>query len=561
MLIAIKEIGFCKGGKEIYDRIKADKVIVLEFDREGNFKRVRVEDFSEDKLALYLYKEAKGKNPPSRTPTLMLSDRKKLGRSLNNMKKALNSLRKLINNIPDLNLENAEEEIEVKLNEIPKKETILLTVNIEGKYIGEIEEFRRALELSVLSEGEESKGKATCFICREEKEVSGDISPFKFYTIDKPGYVTGGFEKSDAYKNFPLCYECRSFIEAGRELIEDRLKFKLGGMNYYLIPEFLYAKGETIEEVLDVLTSVETREYRLREREYKHILSDEEEILDILKDYEDFMTVHILFLEQSQSAEKILLHIQDIYPSRLKKLFRIKEYVERIVYNNTKEFTYRTVYRFFSKTDPSKRNPDLKKQFLELIDRTFRGIRVNRTLLVKYLLRKIASEIREDSGYIFTVKDAFGVFLFTLITTGELEMAEVKTRSLEEFVNSLPALDTDLKKGLFLLGALTERLLRAQASERGSKPFLKKLRGLKMNETDMKGLLPEVRNKLEEYQKFGKGESIIFNLASEYLIRNSSRWNMSVEELNFYFALGMGMFDRLAEFIYRKEGTNHEEQA
>ncbi len=33
---------------------------------------------------------------------------------------------------------------------------------------------------------------------------------------------------------------------------------------------------------------------------------------------------------------------------------------------------------------------------------------------------------------------------------------------------------------------------------------------------------------------------------------------MSVEEMNFYFALGMGMFEILAEFIYNKEGNDEE---
>ncbi len=34
--------------------------------------------------------------------------------------------------------------------------------------------------------------------------------------------------------------------------------------------------------------------------------------------------------------------------------------------------------------------------------------------------------------------------------------------SLEDFLESLPALDTDIKRGLFLMGALTERLLKVQ---------------------------------------------------------------------------------------------------
>ncbi len=81
-----------------------------------------------------------------------------------------------------------------------------------------------------------------------------------------------------------------------------------------------------------------------------------------------------------------------------------------------------------------------------------------------------------------------------------------------------------------------------------------------MKETDLKGLLPEIRIKLEEYEEYGAGEDKLFKLVSQYLSNAPSSWNMSVEEMNFYFALGMGMFDKIAEFIYKKEGS-HEEQA
>ena len=137
-------------------------------------------------------------------------------------------------------------------------------------------------------------------------------------------------------------------------------------------------------------------------------------------------------------------------------------------------------------------------------------------------------------------------------------MESLGFNNLEDFLENLPSVNTDLKKGLFLMGALTERLLRVQKNERGSKPFLKKLKGLKMSENDLKGLLPEVRIKLEEYGRYGAGEDRLFKLASQYLSRAPSSWNISAEEMNFFFALGMGMFDTIAKFIYNRE-ENHEE--
>ena len=436
----------------------------------------------------------------------------------------------------------------------------MLTIKFENKYIGELKEIVEIVEKAYEEQGKESRGKALCSVCLEEKEVSGDISPYKFYTIDKPGYVSGGFDKRMAFKNFPLCYECKRHIDEGKRIIERKLTFNLSGLRYQLIPEFIVGREELVREIMEVLLNDEVRKLKLSEREKRVLLSDEEEILDLLSEEGDFLSLNLLFIESQRSAERILLHLQDIYPSRLKQLFEAKDKVEKLL--GLESFTYGIVYSFFSKSDPSKRTPDLQKYFLEIVDRTFRGIKVEEKFLIRFLLGRIRDSIkRSEEGYARVIREAFGVFLFVKLCSGEVEMRSEAFESLEDLLESLPALDTDIKRGLFLMGALTERLLRVQWKKRKSKPpFLKKLKSLKMKETDLKGLLPEIRIKLEEYEEYGAGEDKLFKLVSQYLSNAPSSWNMSVEEMNFYFALGMGMFDKIAEFIYKKEGS-HEEQA
>ncbi len=564
MLKTLKDLGSLLGGRKLYDEIKADKVIVLEFDKEGDFLRAELEGFENSRLELYLYKKAKGSNPPTLTPTLLLN-RRSPSKSIGNMLKALRKLKEVNPDIPELKLadKKAEEEVNKLKDRLPSKETALLTARIEGKYLGEILEIVEALKEVLREEGKDSKGVAVCSVCLEEKEVSGNISPFKFYTIDKPGYITGGFSKEEAYKNFPLCWECKELIEAGRSFVEEKLTFNFaGGIRYHLIPELIFSSEETQEQIFEILQNTEDRRHKLTNTERKHLTSDEKEILDLLSQEGDYLTLNFLFLEKEQSAERILLHVQDIYPSRLRKLFEIKDYIEKLLTTEGRPFTftYGTIHKFFSRSDPSKRSQDLRKLFLEIVDKTFRSVPVSKSLIIRFLLNGIRQNLYEDN-YSSVIKDAFGVFLFVLISTGEEDMREVQASTLREFVESLPSLDTELKRGLFLMGALTERLLRVQGKERGSTPFMKKLKSLRMNENDLKGLLPQVRNKLEEYNKFGKSEAQLFELASEYLTLSKPRWNMSVEEMNFYFTLGIGMFDKLCEFIYKKEETDHEKQA
>jgi len=590
MLQALRILGELVGDPQLHDPIQAQYIAVLEFDEQGNYQGVKLEAFKEANLPRYLYKKAKGSNPPTLTPSLMLN-RKDMTKSLGNARKAYRKLRPLEPTLPSLDLEEDRwppmlEDLTRALEGLRQKDKVLLTVRIGGKYMGDREDFHRALRARVLEEGQDSSGTAPCAVCGRIQEVSGDLSPFKFYTIDKPGYIIGGFDKKQAYKAFPLCYDCRGLIQRGRQHVEKHLTFTFApGIRYMLIPDFLFGPKALHQEVLDILTiDREQRAQRLhglKSREWRRITQDEEDILDVLSEEQDVMTMHFLFMSPPQgtsSQELIELYIQDVYPSRLRELFQAKEVIERLLAYQQEDgtfqsytFTYATLHRFFSKATPDKRNPDLQRHFYEVVDRTFRGVPIPEGYLIPFLMRQIRNDVthpdRRDrqKAYRFTIRDALAVLMFVRWTTekevtGDMSM-EDRPSELESFLDTLPILDNDLKKGLFLLGALTERLLRVQYSIRESAPFWKTLKGLKLTETDLQGLLPKTRNKLQEYDKFGPGEAQLFESAAQFLAQAPTPWKMNTDELNFYFALGMGLFDRIAPYVYQRElkEGNHEQ--
>ena len=82
-----------------------------------------------------------------------------------------------------------------------------------------------------------------------------------------------------------------------------------------------------------------------------------------------------------------------------------------------------------------------------------------------------------------------------------------------------------------------------------------------MNETDVRGLLPRIRNKLEEYGAFGKKSRVLFHKTSTTFAQVPTPWDISVDELNFYFALGMGLYPKISAFVEFKshEEENHEQ--
>jgi CRISPR-associated protein Csh1 len=105
--------------------------------------------------------------------------------------------------------------------------------------------------------------------------------------------------------------------------------------------------------------------------------------------------------------------------------------------------------------------------------------------------------------------------------------------------------DSDAKKVVFLEGVLVQKLLNIQRlpevsnAPSGKEPFRPRLKGLKLDEKQVKKLLPEIQNKLEEYGKnyYRTLESII----SKYFVSARNGWTMSNDEISFYFVLGMNL--------------------
>ncbi len=100
---------------------------------------------------------------------------------------------------------------------------------------------------------------------------------------------------------------------------------------------------------------------------------------------------------------------------------------------------------------------------------------------------------------------------------------------------------TDAHRSVFMLGVLAQFLLNIQKNERGATPFRSKLKGLKMNAYDVSVLLPEMIEKLEQYDKnyYHPLEELISKLLLS--AGNYKDWRLPIDELNFIFVLGMNL--------------------
>jgi CRISPR-associated protein Csh1 len=550
-----------------------EKVITIMFEQgcSGNwtFKDVELENYEKTKVIRYLYKSGSASGADF-TPTARLSgkpegtfDRKILGwfNILNDKELPISSHEiDFLNHIKDELNSNAlhiKQEILRIRDEIPNRIGIVVTLkfkqNTEEKYVGDYPVFVQLLFYQVDKKNEKcATTDKICSICGERKDmIIGNLDTYAFYTLDKIGFITGGFKGSEAWKNFPVCRECKFELDEGKKFLEKSMTFRMCGIEYNLIPKFIIGTEMVPQEILDVFVDTSKR-ISLNQEVIDRITADEDDILYYLKDTKDIITLNFLFIRKMNAAERIILLIEDVFPSRLRSIFNAKYSTDDTFED---KFTFASIRNFFSRSDPNKSDYDLDKYFLDIVDRVFKDRPISYHFLLKFIMKKIRNEFINDGYYYQAIKDG----LMTIYFLQALGLIKMEGEVMEErifdglFKKYGPAFETPLKRGLFLLGVLTELLLRKQFVERSAKPFMKNLKSLKMNERDFKGLLPKIQNKLEEYNAFDKGKKIIAGEAANYLLLAQDDWQMSVDELNFYFSAGMNMVNEVAKIVYPDE--------
>jgi CRISPR-associated protein Csh1 len=617
MLKALKEIGELYEYR-IWDKVDADcgYAVILDFDKDGKFLDIDTEDFRRSdisKFEKYLFRKSKGSNPPTETPTLILNskDIENIKTSLKNLSKTIpdpedrklpQDLKKKIpqylKNVKDYlsddnNRKDIAKEIEGKIkgserceNENKNSKPIfLLTIRIDGKFLGEIDEYKEFLKEYLMSEYE---NESYCAVCGNWTRVKAEI-PFYFLTFDKPGYVVGGLNEKFAYKNSPICFDCFEKMRIARQELEEA-KFDLAGLKYLIIPESLNRK--TLGRFIKLLKHLKLKEFSEGDKEdfkmnFSELVKEECDInedidevfsyknkgisggegLDLLVIFRclnDIIWANFLFIEKEQSRESIKLYINEIFPSRVSEMFGAKEDVEKlkklIDIEDVKididfNFNFNTIRLFFSKND-----------FYNVIGAVFVGKNLEKNFLYSNFMGKIREDYHNNKDINpKLIREAFISYVFIRILTEGLNMNSLnKPKNLEEFfkwIEELPTVKGERwKRALILMGFLTEYILEEERRERGSKPFLKKLKGFRMRWKDIEGLLTDIRNKLEILDLFDyESTRKIFSTISEDITSGEPR--ATVNEINFYFVVGMGLYHKFKDLLFskkEKEGGEHE---
>jgi CRISPR-associated protein Csh1 len=577
--------------KDVYKSI-----ITIEVDIAGKpvYKRVGVDELDKKKRVAYLYRQgsASGSDltPIARVTTPEKTFRNKIlawfdyDYSKEKFRLSPDELT-LLSGMKETLTANAEPilaEIQRIADERRRnKESIILSLKLlsgnQSQYLGEVPLFRKIFLVNASDQfyskyGSESisEGK-TCSICLSKREVYGFVSPWAFYTMDKPGFVTGGgFDQSEAWRCNPVCRGCALQIMEGKSWLENHSSFRLYDFKYYIIPKPLRAQKEVykILEGYHRETAEDGKTFKLSTPHKRLLVDREEEALEELSNQPNAFNCDIMVFEESNKAFRILNYIEGIFPSRLRKLFDAKMKVDSSplfkgftvpIFSERKktgeapyEFNFGSFWYFFG----HEKERDLSGYFLDIVGKTFQGQKVSYPLILWGAMEKI----RRYHAQGYPTREATLKAWACLLYLNELGvLGEYTSRGLSESNGGLFGLETDdrvntaegffgehpeffdtaAKRATFLVGVISQLLMDIQYMDRSSAPFRVRLQGLKMDQRLVQGLLPEAINKLEEYDKnYYRG---LERLASKYFVEAEPVWKMSRDEVSFYFVTGMNL--------------------
>ncbi len=374
----------------------------------------------------------------------------------------------------------------------------------------------------------------------------GFVNTFNFYTADKESYVAGGFNQKLMWKNYPVCPNCAKTLERGKEYINKNLLFKFCTFDYYIIPELIVQKDELLTQVLKRMKRYQN--FSLQEQPASLIENTEEKILKELSLESNNVNFNFLFFKESNSAFKILLFLQEIAPTRLKFLIESKDIVDKRDYGynifeeiKTKkdfsikfDFSFKFIREFFPN---NKSDGNFDKYFLSILNNIFIGKKIPFEFLLKRFMEKIRNEfLNKDSIEQIALKSYKIVLYLDEIKILERRIGmKSNDGDFENFFEKHSIFDDNLKKALFLEGVLVKKLLNIQYQKKNSTPFMSRLNSLKIDEKIAKRLLPEIINKLEEYDS---NYYIDIETAIGKYMLNADFHKYSIDELSYYFTLG-----------------------
>ncbi len=560
---------------------------VMMKDREIN--DIQVEDFSSSKLRKYLFRHIRGKNGTNLVPTLYFqlsgkADAEKWERDqIENIRKLTKKVRQSIKNYQHDFL--SEEELErlptlllLKSRELNKEDSHLFTMNLDGKYFGDFEQYRSLFEEEAYGkyyEKSSARDKICSLTYQKEKEVWGRIDTMGF-TVNDIAFSRNGFSSKTSYKMLPVSPEAVKLLEGSLTLIFSELARRFYNLNYVIVPHFIKRADEGViaDVLLDFIEKLKTDTFETTGDSIIHT----ENILSAIAQRDKLQKsvyYDILFYQQQQAQFLIKIHLADVLPSRIKRIFEVKKTVEnryekitKIEFENkktreqkTKQFriNFGVIKDYFSKKVKS--DYVYHPYFFKVLEAVFYGTFLDEQQIIKAFLKEIRTAFKQQNEdgkttlYLRQTKETFTLYQYFLqlgLFKNKNNMKENHEQKVqmtaEAFIDQHSGFfdKSQYKVGVFLLGYLCAYLMGKQYAKLKSTPFMKQLNSLNIDEKTIKSILPKLINKLREYDTAVPAleEKIAKSLVTEH--------NLTKADISYTFTLGMILQKEFAK-AYKKQ--------
>lgn len=468
-----------------------------------------------------------------------------------------------------------------RLLSIEKTAINLISIQINGQYLGEAPELQEMLETHQTREHQHrpyynkydvssiAYNQLCSICCTVQDTVYGFGVPWTYYSSNENAYIAGGFNKVDSWKNVPTCPDCIDDVLLGQRIVEKYLRRNFYGTKYYLIPSILFGDDDIFTPVLQrvIQASEEVSLAKKNEAKEHQRAKIEDLLLHKMTEESDQLQTEMQFFDMNNSEFKLLAEISSLLPSRCRILVEHKEALKQYpAYQNLRKlyaneppsnlvFNFGIVRYFFYTSSSA-------APFLDICSRIFQGHAISKDQLISTIMEKV---IRDFKNKLLDPSDANpktktfeyslqrGMLLLhycyklNLITPLELEISPM-THADAFFTQYHEMFTQNWQKTTFLTGSLANLLLNIQRhdiKENGgtTPPFRRRLNDLRINEQILRRIYTEAIEKLEQYDK--NFYRTLEQELTELFLNSPNLSTQSTDNLSFYFTMGMQMSQQI----------------
>ncbi|MCX6580067.1 MAG: hypothetical protein NT166_07775 [Candidatus Aminicenantes bacterium] len=451
-------------------------------------------------------------------------------------------------------------------------------VKFDGCHIMEMEEYREAYLNLVYYDlferffTEEAVGNKMCHICREVKEVTGNIPlTMKFYGATNELFFEN-LKNQNAYKSFAVCRECMIELLTGMRHVENLLKERIFDIDCFLIPNLDDTTIEfenTLKAAVKIIRNWNTR--------YKEHIEYLQEIMNKSQRKVRGFSFNLMFYTSVQNDFDILKYISNLeLKPLLQKMRMFDDFTDKYNLdqvgrsdNHDNSLRLSDIRFYLFPSDRSHVKADFKIYGKDLLDFLESFLNENKIGYHDLIHRFTDIYRRRFNREKVDILSPFKMVLFMTILNQINILKEEKPMNKGHSVSEVAKQDyrdffvthqqvyeeNHYRQGLFLLGTVISKIVYQQKGKKAT--FMKKINLAGIPAHRVKNLLGEAKEYASIYSVYEE-PGIWGNIMDR--LQGIETSGMKGDEIVFYILTGISFEDYLGMRAGREKKLNQAAQ-